>query len=269
MKNGLFTKNTSLFFRGIAILMVIFSHYFEWGAAFVENEKAAHFIASLGDWGVGIFFLLSGYALYKGYGGKKTDGKYVVKRLINVYIPYLIIATTIMLLSGALHDLEGLIRLLTGADYWFMVILFLIYIAFYFVGKLPSRYRVFIMTVFIIDLSLFLFVKGFREFWYTANWAFALGLIIGKHEMKIPPARNGSSIDIKDFLFCTLGRVSLYIYVLHSFIYFRVVNAPFVIDSGMNWYLQLLIALVLTVLIAVIIEKIYTGIVSLISRKKK
>ena len=262
------TKNTSYFFRGIAILMVIFSHYFEWGAEHVANAKVAHFIASLGDWGVGIFFLMSGYALYLGYKDRKTDKEYLIKRFKNVYLPYIIIAAIIMIFAGELTDLKAIIRLITGADYWFMVILFIIYIAFYLVGKLPEHYKVFIMTVFIIDLSLWFVVKDYREFWYTANWAFALGMIICKYEGRIGAVKNGFKIDIKDFAFSFLGRISLYIYLLHAFIYFRVVNFPAVTESGMSWYLQLVIALAVTVAVAFAAEKVIGLLTGKLIKKK-
>ena len=254
-QTGLISINSSYFLRGIAILMVIFSHYFEWGAEQSGNAQIAHFITLLGDWGVGIFFFMSGYALHLGYGSRHTDKGYLIKRFKNVYLPYLIIAAVIMLIAHELTDIKAFIRLMTGADYWFMVILFIIYIVFYLVGKLPEGYRVFIMTVFIIDLSLWFYLKEYREFWYTANWAFAFGMIVNKYENRISAVKNGFTIDIKDCVFCFLGKLSLYIYLLHAFIYFRVINMQAVIDSGMNWYIQLLIALIATVAVAFVSEK--------------
>ena len=248
--------------------MVIFSHYFEWGVEQVASAKVAHFIASLGDWGVGFFFLMSGYALYLGYKDRKTDKEYLIKRFKNVYLPYFIIAALIMIIAGELTDLNAVIRLITGADYWFMVILFIIYIAFYLVGKLPEKYKVLLMTVFIIDLSLWFYIKGYKEFWYTANWAFALGMIICKYEGRIGAVKNGFKIDIKDFVFSFLGRISLYIYLLHAFIYFRVINSPAVLGSGMNWYLQLIIALVITVAVAFVTEKVIGLLTGKLTKKK-
>lgn len=253
-KEKLFSVNTSYFLRGIAILMVIFSHYFEWGADFVGNERIAHFVMALGDWGVGIFFFLSGYALYIGYGTKNTDKVYLFKRFKNMYFPYLLIATVIALINRSIDSPKAVLKLLTGADYWFILIILVIYIAFYLVGKLPEQYRVLIMSVFIIDMSLWLYVSGFQNFWYTANWAFALGLILSKHEKKIPFINKEFSINIKDYAFSFLGKISIYIYVLHSFIYMRVVNAG-VLD-GMNWYVKLVIAIAITVVVSFAVEMV-------------
>lgn len=256
------SKNTSYFLRGIAMLMVIFSHYFEWGAQFVGNEKVAEYIASLGDPGVGIFFFLSGYALYLGYGrsDKKTDKSYLWKRFKNMYFPYLLIATIIALLSDNIHETKDVIRLITGADYWFIIIIILIYVAFYFVGKLP-KYRVFIMTVFIIDMSLWLYINEFVDFWYTANWCFALGLIWAK----MFGDKNCFTLNIKDYALSFVGRLSLYIYVLHTYIYFQVVNTELLM--ALNWYVQLGIAIIITIMIAYIMERILNLFFSLIEKR--
>ena len=253
-KTNLFSLNTSYFLRGVAILMVIFSHYFEWGLDLVGNEKIAHFVMALGDWGVGIFFFLSGYALYIGYGTKNTDKAYIFKRFKNMYFPYLLIATVIALINHSIDSPKAVIKLLTGAEYWFIVIILIIYVVFYLVGKLPDKYRVAIMSVFIIDMSLWLCVSGFQDFWYTANWAFALGLIVSKYEKNIPFVTKGFVIDIKDYVFCFLGRISIYIYVLHSFVYMRIMHGTLL--ENMNWYVKLAIAIVITVVVAFAVEMV-------------
>ena len=247
--------------------MVIFSHYFEWGAAVCGSEKLAEFMAKLGDPGVGLFFFLSGYALYLGYGdeSKTTDRGYLWKRFKNMYFPYLLIASVIAVLGDNLHEPKDFLRLVTGADYWFIIIILIIYLAFYLAGKLP-KYRVFIMTIFIIDVSLWLYLKEFADFWYTANWCFALGLIWAK----FLPKEGGFTLNIKDYALSFIGRLTLYIYVLHTYIYFQVVNfEPFM---GLNWYLQLGIAIAVTVILAFALEKLlglmFTGIEKLFSSRK-
>lgn len=258
------SKNTSYFLRGIAMLMVIFSHYFEWGAQFVGSESVAEFVSKLGDPGVGLFFFLSGYALYLGYGSedKKTDKTYLWKRFKNMYFPYLLIATVIAVLSNNIEEPKDVIRLLAGADYWFIIIILIIYISFYFVGKLP-KYRVFIMTVFIIDMSLWLYLNEFADFWYTANWCFALGLIWAK----MFGNKECFTLNIKDYVFSFIGRISLYIYVLHTYIYFQIIN----IESLMklNWYVQLGIAIGVTIIFAFAVKMAVGALFSLFEKRSK
>lgn len=255
MKNysGIITKNTSYFFRGIAILMVIFSHYFEWGGAYVKSERVLSFIKALGDPGVWIFFFLSGYALYKGWGDKRTNRTYLWRRFKNMYFPYILIALPIAVYSGSLNTAKGAFRLITGADYWFIIVIILIYLAFYFIGKLPE-YRTALMTLFIIDLSLYFKVMGYYEFWYSANWGFAVGLIFSKYEHKLPAFKKGFSVDIKDYLLCFLGKLSIYIYVLHSFIYMRLENIEVFREKIENWYIRLFIVIIVTVIVAYMVD---------------
>lgn len=264
-KIGLISKSTSMFFRGIAILMVILSHFFEWGAQNAGSEKLAGFMASLGDWGVGIFFFMSGYAIYKGYGIKNTDLSFILKRLKNTYIPYILIAGVIAIIGKTLTDFKSVVRLLIGGDYWFIVEILIIYAVFYLVGKLPYRYRVLIMSVFVVDLSLFFLVLGYQDFWYTATWPFAVGMILSKYEIRIRAVRQGFGINIKDWVFGFLGKLSLYIYVLHGFIYYRVMDLG--ILEGMNWYVKLIISIFITVAISFVLELILTKIYGLFENR--
>ena len=197
---------------------------------------------------------MSGYAIYKGYGIKNTDYVFIIRRLKNTYIPYILIATVIAIYGKSLTDLKSVIRLLAGVDYWFIFEILIIYLAFYLVGKLPYRYRVLIMSVFVIDMSLFFFVRGYQDFWYTATWPFALGMILSKYEIRIGAVRRGFSIDIKERILGFLGRLSLYIYVLHGFVYFRVMELGFPEGDGINWYIKLLISVLITVAISFVLD---------------
>ena len=61
------SRNVSKYLRGLAILIVIASHYSEW--MYVEPAFPAlkHCISTWGPPGVDIFFLFSGYGLYKSF----------------------------------------------------------------------------------------------------------------------------------------------------------------------------------------------------------
>ncbi len=267
-KTALISKNTSYFLRGIAALMVILSHYFEWSEANVGNPAFARFMMALGDPGVGIFFFLSGYAIYKSTGEKKTDKTFLWKRFKAVYLPYLLISVVKDIYRGKSlreYDAKGIWELLKGGSFWYITVLLIIYLAFYFIWKLP-KYRITILTLFIVDLSLLYLILGYQIFWYDANWAFALGLIVAKYEGSWKFVQNGFSLDIKDYVLCFLGKLSLYIYLLHGFIYLDFINSPKVYNTIKNWYVQLVLAILIVVLVSYITDLIfrwlyrYTGI---------
>ena len=246
-KPQLISRNASYFLRGIAMLMVLLSHYFEWGVPIIGESSFQHFLASLGDPGVGLFFLLSGYALTKSYGAKCTDKRYIFSRLKGVYIPYLILAGVVKLLNRGFTSPKEFLTYITGYDYWFMFVIFVIYIAYYILGKLP-KWRITMMTLFIIDMSLLLYFKGYSVFWYDANWCFALGMIIANYDENWGIVRRGFSINFKDIVFVKLGQWSLYLYLIQTFVYYRLMSIPFL--AGINWYLSIVIIFAITCVIA-------------------
>lgn len=231
------------------MLMVVLSHYFEWGEASITNNGLAHFMASLGDPGVGIFFFLSGYALYKGYGNgflnAKAAGKYFLGRIMGVYLPYIVIVGIINLMYGGFEDHGAILNFLIGKDYWFMAIIFALYIAYGFTLSLP-KYRMIIISLFVLDLSLWLYLSGYSVFWYDAIWCFPVGLFVAKYDSNWNFVRKGFSIDIKDYVLCFIGRISLYIYMLHSFIYNRLALGLAEKEIELNWYLSTIASFVIT-----------------------
>ena len=58
--NMMITKQTSACFRGIAILMVVASHYAEWMIEATTYPVVREFLCGFGVLGVDIFFLVSG-----------------------------------------------------------------------------------------------------------------------------------------------------------------------------------------------------------------
>ncbi len=272
-KNGWIPVETSYFLRGIAALMVIFSHFFEWNGSVAEAPALSRFMMALGDPGVGIFLFLSGYAIQKTYGGKKTDRVYLWKRFISIYIPYLLITFAKEIYRGNHSwNADELLYILKGGDFWYITIIVMILAVYYFVGKLP-KYRIIVMTLFIIDLSLLLALKGYQIFWYDANWAFAAGMILAYLESKSSGKKKEFSLYIRDYVFRFIGKYSLYVYLLHGVIYIDLVNAPWFAGKISNRYLQIFIATVVTVLVSYLVEMLirylYKGIGFLWEKTKK
>lgn len=195
----LFTKNITNFFRGIAAVMVVLSHYAEWWIEMIhwiqpeENIKTFCIaLTKLGVYGVDLFFLFSGYAMVKSLGQGKMNLRFVWKRVRNVYIPYLIVVGIIEFISGGFlspfEDFGLFLRdfrlFISGYDYWYMFVLFLFYIGFIVIYFIPFGriWRVSVFSLFTYLISYLLYQKGMREFWYVSNIAFALGVFAGEYD---------------------------------------------------------------------------------------
>lgn len=187
-KNVLFTRNATAWFRGLAIIMVILSHYAEWWSWFYAEEGMRELVrlgvSRFGPYGVAIFLLFSGYGLAKAAGNKRVDAKFVLKRVLSVYIPYLVMALLIELLSGGFESFEDVTDVLYGHDFWYMRIMFSFYIAFIVTGIIfvNPHMRAILIMVFTVCYSGYLYYAGKYDFWFVSNIAFALGVILAVYE---------------------------------------------------------------------------------------
>lgn len=191
----LFSKQAGAWFKGLAILMVVLSHFAEWWSWFQVTEGTAEIIrigcTKLGPYGVAIFFLFSGYGLTKSAGKERIGMKFILKRFTGVYIPYVMIVFLIEILSDGLHTWEDILDILDGHDFWYMTVLFLFYIAFivlWLVFK-NMHIRAVGIVLFTVVMSHRLYAMEQQDFWYLSNPAFALGVLLALYEpviKKIP-----------------------------------------------------------------------------------
>lgn len=292
---------TTDWFRGIAALMVVASHYAEWWAWFIPTEGNAELfrlaLTKLGGYGVSLFFLFSGYGLVKSLQGResptvctrtkarrwesKMNLSFVARRLEKVYLPYLLIVGILELVSGGFSSPGKLWAYLSGYDYWYMMVLFLLYLGFILLWLLPcpKPLRILLLGLYTFLFSLSFYEKGMQSFWYTSNFAFVLGVAAAEYEAAvqklvksagpflialsalamIPVVRSGLGLDGRPplppedirlvwqgvgaetlwtlfILFLAavwkprgrfiplLGRNSLFIYLIHTFVFMRCVN---------------------------------------------
>ena len=278
---SLFDRKTGYWFRGIAIVMVILSHYAEWWEWFPDlmlEGSAEDFrisLSKLGVYGVNIFFFFSGYGLTKSAESKEIDGNFISRRVQAVYIPYLVIVGIIQILSGGFGSFSGFVRFLYGNDYWFMAVIFLFYIGFILVWQALKNphLRILLFLLYTFAVIQVLYDKNMQSFWYVSNMAFFLGIAMGTYEtglrrvpllvriLLIPLLlaftiyyelymdRSGMTpeqilhmqlintvlwtiqiaclaalIPWHDPIFAGLGKCSLYLYLMHTFIFMRCVN---------------------------------------------
>lgn len=193
----LFSRKSSDWLKGLAIIMVILSHLAEWWSIFETTEGAAEIFrlgcTKMGPYGVAIFLLFSGYGLTKSAGEKRIGIRFLLKRLTGVYIPYLILVFLIEILSDGLHTWEDIRNLLDGHDFWYMTVLFLCYLAFMVLWIIfRNRHaRAVGIAVFAVALSYHLYFRGEQDFWYLSNFAFALGALFALYEPYIKKLPSG------------------------------------------------------------------------------
>jgi len=193
------SAKTSKMLRGIAILIVIASHYAGWMYVEPTHVTAHDWILKWGPAGVDIFFLFSGYGLHKsaerGKHTKHNDSGitvgFIIKRIIGAYIPYLICAYLINLYAGGWKEAaaEGemqhaVISLLKGSGFWYMNVLFTMYIAFIIIYRFAGKFRIPLMTLAVIGQTYYLFIKGYSDFWELSNMAFVIGILAAAAEDK-------------------------------------------------------------------------------------
>ena len=261
-------NRTSKVFRGIAILMVIGSHFIYGIGDDTINEMWKQWIYTWGIYGVDIFFLLSGYGLVKSYQKNGIDKRFVLNRFLNSYVPYILIVGFFALIDRSIDSTKAFINMIIGFDHWFMCVLFVFYIMFiifYKIGKLKEI----LLTVGVIAFTHMLWTKGFSPFWELSNGAFLIGVYAATLEkrfgekvkefiIKTNLAMIGMALTIifsiwhslsetyasymtlsmmftvmalglcvqlkaNGVILPTLGRYSLYIYLLHSRIFWKYV----------------------------------------------
>ena len=138
-RKAFLTKEQSLMLRGIAIFLVLISHYAVWIGEIFHSDLLEYGLGRFGVYGVDLFFAVSGYGLVKSVGKKRINGTFLWKRFKTVYLPYLLIVGLITVYDGGISGMTGWVSFLTGAEYWYIRNILVFYLAFYVVYRLSDR----------------------------------------------------------------------------------------------------------------------------------
>ena len=256
-----FDRKTGYWFRGVAILMVIVSHYAEWWSWFTpltgKAEELRLALTGLGVFGVNIFFFFSGYGLTKAAGDGRIGARFILRRIRSVYLPYVVIVGVIWILSDGFGAFSGedaagkLLRFLSGYEYWFMAVLFLFYIGFIILwAAFTDRHlRVLFFWIYAAVIIKLLFDRQMQPFWYVSDLAFPLGITAAAYE---PPVRRLVAQIKMRGVFGAAGRLLF----VAAAIAFTVWHESYMDQSGMTpeqiLWLQMLVTVVWTLQIACI-----------------
>ena len=179
------SRNVSKYLRGLAMLIVIASHYSEW--MYIEPAIPAlrHCISTWGPPGVDIFFLLSGYGLYKSYkAAGRIDGEFILKRVLAVYLPYLLLFLLLEIYHGEAfyRDLSGWVNFFTAGEFWFLNVMFVMYAAFIICFAFFKKAALPALVIMGVAHTVWLHMTGHADFWMLSNHAFALGVFAAAGE---------------------------------------------------------------------------------------
>ena len=317
-ENGLITRNVSKYLRSLAILIVIASHYAEWYYLDPPHPMLRHCISTWGPPGVDIFFLLSGYGLYKSFKtAGKVDAVFILKRLLAVYFPYILLYTGLEIYHGDMFftSKEGLITFFSAGEYWFLNVIFVMYIAFILCFAFCRKAALPILVCVITGYSIWLNESGHFDFWTLSNHAFLIGIIAAAGEERFPKLytqrnelilmlcalagavisffvmqKNGGSgqaesyaaelimnnfislavlaaayllPDIDTGAFGWIGESSLFIYILHTTTFYAIIFKL----EGLGLGCGTVVTAVITIILAVVLYKLYSVLSSMILKK--
>lgn len=214
-KINFFSKEQTDWLRGIAILLVMHSHYFADENLYVFSGVPRQLLSSIGFLGVGLFVFMSGYATMISYNTKPDYLKYYIpKRLLRLYIPFLIayvVFVIIMLFYGkqlSLNDFLGLpIMSLPRTLNWYLKVQLGLYIAFYLVAKIFKKSRTIIFALFLV-CAVFMIVGNITKisnFWFESSYLFPLGMLFAFY---------------RDGIFDVLSKRKMFSFFLSSFVLF-------------------------------------------------
>ena|GEM_PF-5305529 len=144
-----------------------------------------------GNYGVGIFLILSGYGLFCSTESVKVEfGTFFRKRGSRVLIPFAIVFLIYLLIWIALEP-SGLEKIgdfaywsLFVAGFWFIPFIFFWYVCFYLVSNISATVRSKMILLCLIGLLIIVFRPITPDpivYWFMFPLCFPLGVVMGRY----------------------------------------------------------------------------------------
>lgn len=161
------SKNLTNSLRGIAVILVILSH-------FIGGGFALRYFTPLGGIGVAMFLFLSGFGLEESYTHNGLK-RFWPKRLCRILIPYLLWAIMWFIVSHLFKYQTSLLP-----RYWYLEYLVLWYALFWLSKYLPKRYGYwFLITV---AVALFFVMHNTQT---EQTFSFILGMMVSDRKEQL------------------------------------------------------------------------------------
>lgn len=184
-----FSINHTNWLRGIAIAWVAFSHYY-------QDIGASFLCAYIGTFGVGVFFLCSGYGLTVSKLKKKDYHKGFLKnKLLRIYAPYVVTFVIkwllVLLIPVECNDnvfLNFLTVSLPNAVIWYLKVQIIMYIVYYVMMLIcKDNNKRFCSSIFLFSAVYMLigYFTGIDCYWYQNTLWFPMGILLATYKTDI------------------------------------------------------------------------------------
>ena len=225
---NLLERDASTALKGLSAFFVIAAHTHAWLEGSVSicpwSKFADIILTQLGGMGVLIFFFLSGYGIQEGYGKRSIDRSYIIKRIKNVWLPYvelkiffLAVETVIGVLT--FNDIpQRLWGIITMED-WFIFVIVIEYIFYYVARKIMAKYYILALVGMNLVLAVVFIIQQRADRYINSMWLFLFGIILS----------------IYKGMFIRLLRERYYEVAIASGALFLMMGAVFAINKGALW----------------------------------
>lgn len=178
------SRESSYYLKGIASILIIFSHYLSQLNSEMNLEIGAFKIYK--NWGtlaVAVFFFLSAYGNYFSYKTNNNLSKFLFK-FLSIYIPSLIFSILDTLLNGGIK-IDNFIGTVTFySNFWFVFELLIFEITLHISLKIKNSPDVLILFITSMLFTILFFIINEDEYWYSSNLSFVVGYTVAKFEQK-------------------------------------------------------------------------------------
>ena len=206
-ENYLYINNCKIV-RAIMAIMIMLHHI----SQYVYCSSLFNFVfEQIGSTATAIFFFYSGYGVMQGLINKNDYmNDFLKKRLVSVGVPF-ILANLIYYILLTVNGLftERLPYLFTMKfekaiipNAWFVIMIMLIYIAFYISFRFTQTRKtgIAVCSGIIFLYAIILCTVNLRQYWFSALFAFVFGLIYAEYRSKFDAILQKHAI--LKFIFC-------------------------------------------------------------------
>lgn len=187
---ALLEKEDVVAVKGVAACFVILGHLLRALGTSVVISPLLNSFTVLGGMGVLLFFFVSGYGLFKGYGHRKPSFMFWRKRIANMFLPFLMIQLFFGGVSMWQNKTSDLGKMLRSSllDAWFIDVILIQYLLFFlaWIFSTGNRERhVFLCFIFSAALAAVFYFCGCNARWYNGLLLFPAGMLAAYKEQKI------------------------------------------------------------------------------------